>query len=137
MSFKIAIVVALAVAQTINCLPFGVPPQACQTMSPAGPAHAGGLQNSPLPYDTVLSATNIKSTGSIVLTVKSKTTDKISGIMVQARDINSDQPIGTFQVNDPKLKTIGCTAQDVSTSINRSEIYTILILTKFFRVRLR
>lgn len=100
------VLLVLSSALLINAYSAGAPRGACEDMTPQH--HVDG-QTSPVPYQFILSKRSIRAGDTIQLTIKGKSaSDKIKGLLVQARVGHS--PVGMFSVpsNSPYVQTVDC-----------------------------
>lgn len=107
MAFRFfTVLLVLSSAMLINAYSKGAPAGACEDMTPQ---HHVAAQTSKVPYDLILSKNAIRSGDTIQIVLKGKSaTDKIKGLLVQARVGN--QPIGKFSVpsNSAYVQTVDC-----------------------------
>ncbi|CAL4082332.1 unnamed protein product, partial [Meganyctiphanes norvegica] len=83
----------------------GAPDSACSSMTPG---HGQASQSSTSPFSLTPSSVSVEPGQRMLVTLESTTgSDRFMGFLIQARDAETDQVVGTFFTTDHKYLTCG------------------------------
>ncbi|XP_073427375.1 putative ferric-chelate reductase 1 [Dendrobates tinctorius] len=105
--FQYMVVALVLFPLQVTAYPNGLVTEACSDMSPQ---HGYAAQTSSAPYMLTASKTSYKAGDKITVTLKNTSQDyPIEGFLIQARQPNSNTPLGSFQVTGSDIQTLNCT----------------------------
>ncbi|XP_069593528.1 putative ferric-chelate reductase 1 [Ranitomeya imitator] len=94
------------------------------------PQHGYSAQTSSAPYTLTASKTSYKAGDEITVTLKNTTQDyPIEGFLIQARQPNSNTPLGSFQVTGSAIQTLNCTTTASAVSHTSDQPKSIVEVT--------
>ena len=92
-----------------NAFPGGAPATTCKTMAPNVASHGAGPQTTDPPYMIQTDKTYYNQSSNITVTVKATGSATIKGILIQAREMGKEKPLGRFTMIPPMTKNLDCT----------------------------
>ena len=92
-----------------NAYPGGAPDGTCTTMAPSVAQHGAGPQTTNAPYMIQADKAYYNQSSKITVTVKGIGNATIRGILIQARNMGKDKPLGKFTMIPQKTKYLDCT----------------------------
>ena len=90
----------------------GAPDEVCKTMAPDVNRHEAVPQDSTPPYMIHVDKQYYNESSKIKVTVNATGGATIKGILIQARNIGKDKPLGRFTMIPQMTKYLDCTSYD-------------------------
>ena len=99
---------------TVSSFPGGAPVETCVSMAPDPASHRAGPQTGESPFQVTADKSNYTAGEEVMVTIRSSSTARFLGLLVQAREIGKNDAIGTFPDPLPSdIKHLSCNNSQV------------------------